>query len=293
MTDRKQIKKEKQQLILKLSNLYGEHEDNTDHVAGEDSTCTLCQDIQAWKAIITKLDAQLQEIDKAIAEANKPKKKVKLPKEPKILKTQIPIDSQAEENWQKMLQKKAQMVQDAKYKIFHVQLEGEEEHFYRVTARKKVFDTLQEQGYEVRPANVTLIPREDYTTTYMERGEGKHVSLAILDKEEIEGLLGKTGLPEKAYVTSFNCQRKVQETAILYDGENYENVQNFCLPATAAKTKKGNKMQINTHRGSLSVSPSHFIVKYGARLEIYTEEEFLEMYNESANSEQIIWLTND
>lgn len=71
---KKQLRKEKQQLVLKLLSLYEEHESITDHVGGEASDCLVCQNIQAWKVIIAQLDAQLLVIESEIKEANKPKK---------------------------------------------------------------------------------------------------------------------------------------------------------------------------------------------------------------------------
>lgn len=60
--DKKVIKKEQQQLLRKLSDLYREHGGITDHAVESSRDCLLCADILAWKTIIERLDHELEEI---------------------------------------------------------------------------------------------------------------------------------------------------------------------------------------------------------------------------------------
>lgn len=58
--ERKVIKKEKQQLLFKLSDLYREDGFITDHEVETLKDCILCENIRAWKIIVERLDEELE-----------------------------------------------------------------------------------------------------------------------------------------------------------------------------------------------------------------------------------------
>ncbi|MFD1124739.1 hypothetical protein ACFQ22_05085 [Lentilactobacillus raoultii] len=54
---------------------------------------------------------------------------------------------------------------------------------------------------------------------------------------------------------------------------------NFVKPLDSHVTKKKNKIQIVTPRGATSVEPNEVVVKsLGDRIEIFTQEEFEQVY---------------
>lgn len=76
------------------------------------------------------------------------------------------------------------------------------------------------------------------------------------------------------------AKRKVEETYIVYDGENHDDVMNFVKPLDSHVTKKKNKIQIVTPRGATSAEPEEVIVKSpGNRIEIFSQDEFAAVYD--------------
>lgn len=64
MRERKLIKKEYQQLLRKLSDLYKEHGLSMDHEVEQSKDCLLCDHIRAWKVIIDRVGKELKDTSK-------------------------------------------------------------------------------------------------------------------------------------------------------------------------------------------------------------------------------------
>jgi hypothetical protein len=75
------------------------------------------------------------------------------------------------------------------------------------------------------------------------------------------------------------AHRKIDESYIIYDGDNHEEVSDFVKPLESHVTKKKNKIQIVTPRGATSLEPGEIAVKSpGNRIEIFSQEEFAQVY---------------
>lgn len=74
---------------------------------------------------------------------------------------------------------------------------------------------------------------------------------------------------------------------ILFIGENHEAVISFCKGANATRTKKKNKIQIVTEKGSVSVGPGEVVLRNVFNYySVYTVEEFDYLYKINGD---LIW----
>lgn len=250
------------------------------HLSGEERSCTHCQNILAWKAIIQKLTDELEEIEVALRPAIKSKK---IKAESNVSKNKEVARSG---NQEKIHQHKYKQVKLPKIKLFRVELEDGQEHLYRFSSKQKVIDYVADNNSTISVIN--RVKTEDYEKFYLEREAGTYVNLEVLEKAELEGLIGEKKEPEQAQFSSFNCTRTVQESAIVFNGKNHSKVIDFCHPLQATRTKKGNKIQVTTLRGSIAVSPFDYLVKYNSRLEVFTKNEFDQIY---LNQIEKKWIT--
>lgn len=270
--DKKVIKKEQQQLLRKLSDLYREHEGITNHAVESSSVCLLCADILAWKTIIERLDHELEDI--------------------RLFDLEVKNDQIKREK--EFLKRDAKRVREerfrAKWKIFLVETREGGDYYYRFKTKKKVQEEVICLGETIKKCSI--IPVEEYKKIYLERSLNNYVSLEVLAKADQEGLLGKKGVSKEHKFGPHKCVRKIVEEVMIYNGENSEAVIVFCKPCEARKTKKGNKIQITTPRGSQAVNPFDYIVKFGDRIERLTKEEFQLIYDVE-EEEKRIWMTAD
>lgn len=257
--------REKQQIYLILLTMMDEHKVISDHEVETDGTWPICQKVASWKGIIKKLDSELEAIDSAQKE----------------------IYTVGVSQSKKRTSKKNKMDADdkdkrsvAKMKIFFVQTKSNKELLCRFPSKKKVQLFCTEQNEEIE--QIQLISPDDYQTFYLERFDQgnqskNYVSLEVIDKEEDEGLIGKK---EPSEVTSkpTKCRQIIIEEVIRYDGTNHKELEDFCAPYEIKKTKRGNKVQINTKRGSIAAKPSNYVVRYQSRIDVYTEAVFNELY---------------
>lgn len=75
------------------------------------------------------------------------------------------------------------------------------------------------------------------------------------------------------------AHRKIDESFIVYDGENQKAVMDFLKPLESHITKKKNKIQVITQNGATSIEAGQVVVKgYQDRIEIFSQPDFLETY---------------
>lgn len=272
LRDKKVIKKERQQLLLKLSDLYREHEPIKDHEVESSKDCLICSDILAWKIIVERLESELEEIRLF---------------DLKIIEDQIKRDKEFQKkDALRMEQEKSQ----AKWKLFLVETREGGLYYYRFKTKKKVQEDVIRRGETIK--NCQIIPVEEYQKIYLERSVNNYVSLDVLDKANQEGMLGKKGSSKAHKYGPHQCVRKITEEVMIYTGKNSEDIITFCEPFEARKTKKGNKIQLTTPRGSQAVNPFDYVVKYGSRIELFSKEEFEFLYDVDEVKNQI-WITLD
>ncbi|KZU95918.1 hypothetical protein Lp19_1197 [Lactiplantibacillus plantarum] len=102
---------------------------------------------------------------------------------------------------------------------------------------------------------------------------------ALAQDPEVSGLIGykDASSNEKGY-----ARRKTNplDRYIKYTGNNLETIINFVKPLKAAKTKKGNKVQVNTPQGNVSLKETDYLVKLpNQRLLHFTGLEFQDLYD--------------
>lgn len=79
------------------------------------------------------------------------------------------------------------------------------------------------------------------------------------------------------------AHRKIDESFMVYDGENHEAVMNFLKPFESHITKKKNKIQVITQSGAAAIEPDQVVVKgYQNRIEIFPQADFLATYEVQA-----------
>lgn len=265
MREKKVVKKEKQQIYLILLSVMDEHKVISDHEVEKDDTCPICQKVAHWKGIIKKLDSELEAIDSALKENNA--EDVSETKKRSSKKNEMASKDKDKRSVPKM-------------KIFFVQTKSNKELLCRFTSKKKVELFCTEQNEEIE--QIKMISPDDYQTFYLERFDQgsqskNYVNLEVINKEEEEGLIGKK---EPSAITNkpTKCRQIIVEEVICYDGTNHKELEDFCAPYVIKKTKRGNKVQISTKRGSIVAKPSNYVVRYQSRIDVYTAAVFNERY---------------
>lgn len=265
MREKKVVKREKQQSYLILLNIMEEHQVSSDHEVETDDTCPICQKVANWKETINKLDSELEAIDAAVNvdnTADGAQAKIRTTK-----KNETDASLKDKRSFPKM-------------KIFFIQTRSNKELLCRFSSKKKAEMYCTEQNEAIE--QIQLISPDDYSTFYLERFDRgsqskNYVNLEVIDKEEEEGLIGKKE-PSGITTKPTKCRQIVVEEVICYDGTNHEELEGFCAPYVIKKTKRGNKVQINTERGSIAARPSNYVVRYQSRIAVYTETAFNERY---------------
>ncbi|MBS0952999.1 hypothetical protein ABC426_00545 [Lactiplantibacillus plantarum] len=164
-------------------------------------------------------------------------------------------------------------------KVFEINEAAGVKSYMRITTQQQANKYLKAQQYkEISPVN--------YSTVYIINDNGSLLSLdeALSKDPEISGLIGykDASSSEKGY-----AQRKSNplDRYVKYTGNNLEMIVNFVKPLKAAKTKKGNKVQINTPQGNVSLQEGDYLIKLpNQRLLHFTKKEFQTLYNNKSIS---------
>ncbi|MCT3214125.1 hypothetical protein EFO90_06905 [Lactiplantibacillus plantarum] len=159
-------------------------------------------------------------------------------------------------------------------KVFEITEANGVKSYVRITTQKQAAKFLKAQQYkEISPVN--------YRSVYLINDNGSLLSLneALAQDPEVSGLIGykDASSNEKGY-----ARRKLNplDRYIKYTGNNLETIVNFVKPLKAAKTKKGNKVQVNTPQGNVSLKETDYLVKLpNQRLLHFTGLEFQDLYD--------------
>lgn len=159
-------------------------------------------------------------------------------------------------------------------RVFEVTEANGVKSYVRITTQKQANKFLKTQQYkEIAPIN--------YRSVYLINDNGSLLSLneALAQDPEVSGLIGykDASSNEKGY-----ARRKTNplDRYIKYTGNNLETIINFVKPLKAAKTKKGNKVQVNTPQGNVSLKETDYLVKLpNQRLLHFTGLEFQDLYD--------------
>ena len=258
MRDIRTVKKEKQRLFMILGDLYTEHKplDNK-HPAGKKTECETCQQIVKCSDVIAKLEKELVSLQA---------KKVK--SEKKVLASLAYFEPTPKPPRRNSIKKK--------WSIYHVKTIEGKEYYYRVLTKAGLFKDFE--AGEKSSLDLTLIPENEWGTTYLESGKNGVVSLLTISLKDMTGRVGEKNYSQIKSIKA--CTRKESEDFIYYDGENHDEINAFCEPFPAQRTKKGNKLQIVTKRGSFSIEPNTYLTKnILGRLDSYDKEEFELLYD--------------
>lgn len=251
MNEQRIIKKEKQRMFTILDNLYDDHKPlDYKHLAGSNSECEICQWIVKCSDVINKLE---KEIDKL--EPEKIKSASLAYYEPTQNRVPIKVN---------------------KFKVFHVHTGEGDEYYYRVLTKKEVLQDFDKE--ECGHIELTVIDESDWDSVFLESGEYGFVMLRTIVRKDKTGRIG-----EKSYsnITSMKeCTRKKSDDFIFYDGENHDEVIAFCGSSYGKQTKKGNKINVISNRGSFSMKPETYLTKnVVGQLDSYDKDEFEALYD--------------
>ncbi|WP_408868754.1 hypothetical protein ACJYYY_06935 [Brochothrix campestris] len=260
MRDRRTIKKEKQRLFIILGDLYDEHEPlDFKHPPGSTADCETCQRIAKCSDVINKLEKELdQQEPKKIKQASLGYH------EPKVKRTPLKVKQ---------------------YRVYHVLSAAGDAFYYRVLTKRALLSDFAPS--ERATLVVTEITEAEWDTIHFESGKHGFVGLKTLISINRTGRIGEMAFSKVQSIKA--CKRKEADDFIFYDGENHDALMAFCLPSTTLKTRKGNKLQISTTRGSFSIAPGMYLTKNSLnRLDSYDKDEFEQIYD---IAEKKVWVS--
>lgn len=115
-----------------------------------------------------------------------------------------------------------------------------------------------------------LLTSEEVSAIYVETGPDTYCQLPKVSEKKC-GIIARKGKnPHKK-----KCHYRHTDEYLVYTGENHQQVIDFCIGSEAFKTKKKNKMQINSVKGSISAAPGDYLVRNKLnQIAIYSPEEF-------------------
>lgn len=183
------------------------------------------------------------------------------------------IDAELETGHAVSLVKERRKYRKYQPKIFEVSETNGSKSYLRITTQQQADKYLKDLTYqEITPDN--------FNTVYLINDNGSLINISefLAQDPEITGLIGHkdAASSEKGY-----ARRKVHplDRYIKYTGNNLETIMNFVKPLKAAKTKKGNKVQINTPQGNISLQETDYLIKLpNERLLRFSDLEFQNLY---------------
>lgn len=235
MKDKKQIKKERQQLFVVLANIYEAHKEYDDnHEIGTDENCEICQKFHEVNRILELLEQELEETSVGII------------------------------NNKSLL------------KVYSVRSKDGLEYLVYFKSKKAMEEYLQDKGIMID--KVHLLTDEEINNLNINKDMHTITQLKIYLESSDPGIIAekKNYIPRKV----FEVLSTTPEKAIHYNGYNHEEIVKFCSPNECFKTKKKNKIQIQTKHGSISISEGQYLVKnVFNHVHVYDEDEFFYLYN--------------
>ncbi|EAF0758370.1 hypothetical protein CDS26_15010 [Listeria monocytogenes] len=305
----REIKKEKQSVMIILAELYEEHDLSfPDHKAGSKIGCPVCDQIVTCTSVIKRLESEIATYGKRQrSEPGSAKNKVL--EENKILHSENMEDMERVLHWERVFTKR--MYQDLtsagwtsaeirdnydipefffkrwKYKhelyvavplIYRVKTVDERIIFYKVFLEKDILflthlDNLLIDRYD-------RVEKENWTGIYFwHQGAYRTLHQVILNSE-----FGKIGETVVRLHNVQYCKRKEAEQVIFYDGDNKADIDAFCEPHEVVALKKKKKLHFSTNYGSVTLGPGEFLVRdMTNRFYRYTKDEFHQMYELTEN----------
>ncbi|MFT8337415.1 hypothetical protein [Schleiferilactobacillus harbinensis] len=153
---------------------------------------------------------------------------------------------------------------------------------YRVTTRAQVQRLkAQADGRVLYPIALTV-----YNSTYLMNARNAAVSIASFLKShpKASGRIAEMQPHLVRFAGQSARQAGQKDQWLHYSGENQQAVIDFVAPCPAHPTKKGNKVQIVTSRGSFSLAPGNYVVKLPTgRILNFDETEFKALYTITAS----------
>ncbi|MBS0937860.1 hypothetical protein [Lactiplantibacillus plantarum] len=187
------------------------------------------------------------------------------------------IDAELETGHAMPAEKERRKYRHYQPKIFELDEKNGGKSYLRVTTQQQANEYLK-----TRPHHA--ITPDQYSTIYLINDNGSLLNLvdALAKNPEITGLIGRkdAASSEKGYA----CRKEQSiDRYIKYTGNNLETIMNFVKPLKAAKTKKGNKVQINTPQGNISLQETDYLIKLpNERLLRFNDLEFQNLYDVKA-----------
>ncbi|EUJ42108.1 hypothetical protein [Brochothrix campestris] len=171
------------------------------------------------------------------------------------------------------------------YRVYHVLSAAGDAFYYRVLTKRALLSDFAPS--ERATLVVTEITEAEWDTIHFESGKHGFVGLKTLISINRTGRIGEMAFSKVQSIKA--CKRKEADDFIFYDGENHDALMAFCLPSTTLKTRKGNKLQISTTRGSFSIAPGMYLTKNSLnRLDSYDKDEFEQIYD---IAEKKVWVS--
>lgn len=241
MASKKELKKELRENIRLVLYCQEQH-DSYDHELGSDDTCMFCVNYLKLKKYVQIIEAKL-----AAFRTEEEKR----------------FDFEAEESQQEPFEPTRRTSKDPYF--FIGEYKGEP-----VVLRVSSLSGVKKEYPGFKGNRLT---QEDVQQLFISTGENTFCELGKLTEEF--GVVAKQVSADHKK----NCRYRYSDEFLLYTGENHDQVIAFCEGTEAFRTKKKNKIQINGHRGSVSVSPEEYLVKNKLKhIMVYTEDEFRYLY---------------
>ncbi|EHV0691757.1 hypothetical protein ACFXD6_002913 [Listeria monocytogenes] len=277
---------DKQSAIFLLAELYETHEkEHEDHKEEAEEVCQVCRQIKRCSALIRKLEQEL--LQKKAEAQEEEKSNVK-----DLLKwhyIKYPVNATNLErilHWQKMFSKRmfeelsrmgwtAEEIQ-RRYDIpdFFFKRWKIKHHLYAAVPLVLRVRTMDDRIFiykvfhesdlnllltldEIVMKSYDRIEREDWKFVYFwHHGSYHHLEQIIVQSE-----FGKVGESVYHSEVQLSCKKKVPDQVIFYDGFNHQAVTIFCDGNKVNRLVKGNRLNVQTPLGSLTLFPGEYLVK--------------------------------
>ncbi len=230
-------KETKKELRKYLSLVAYCHEEHLffDHEIGEDPDCLSCENFK-------KLTAYVQVLEKKLA-SYRDQETIE------VVERQVKKRSKGQKN-------------ETKAGLFLGNIDGKE----CIIRSRSLEKTKKEYPYfEGR-----LLTSEEASAIYVETGPDTYCQLPKVSEKK-QGIIARKG--QNAHKKK--CHYRYTDEYLIYTGENHQQVIDFCIESEAFKTKKKNKIQINSAKGSISAAPGDYLVRNKLnQIAIYSPEEF-------------------
>lgn len=290
-------KKQKQQLLLQLSDCYEEHDAlHVKHAPGTYLQCACCQKIIDLTAAIKRLEVVDRVVNtepeketvstesdavrferlqdwllhftvaqyKHLRESGMTEKEI-------IELLDIPVE--LFRHW-----KMVQELECYTVKIYEVLGVNKRKYYYKALNRKDLNHVLLAD--KIAFEEIQEIANEDWDSFYVPLSdEDSYTTLKLLADQVVLGWL-ITLEPDLAIEIPKRCELVGQLEVLTYDGTNGGQVVQFVKPHQAQIAKKGKPIQLQVKgKGQTSIKPGMYIVKNAlSECFCYTSEEFFSLY---------------